>query len=51
MRLDVGSMSDLSRFPQMIKVVAWALHQEEAFDQFAIEHDRESGIVTIRREG
>jgi hypothetical protein len=51
MRLDVGSMSDPSRFPQWIDVAAWALHEEGAFDQFVIEHDRESGIVTIRRGG
>ena len=47
----VGSMSDPSRFPQRIKVAAWALRQEGAFGRFIVEHDRESGIVTIRRQG
>ena len=46
----VGSMSDPSRFPQRIKVAAWALHQEGLFRRFIIEHDRESGIVTIKRD-
>jgi hypothetical protein len=47
----VGSMRDPTRFPQRINVAAWALHQEGAFGQFVIEHDRESGTVTIRRQG
>jgi hypothetical protein len=47
MRPGVGSMSDSSGFAQRIKVAAWALRQEGAFDQFFIERDRESGIVTI----
>lgn len=46
----VGSMSDPSRFPQRIKVAAWALHQEGLFGRFIIENDRESGIVTIKRD-
>lgn len=45
----VGSMNDPSRFPQRIKAAAWALHQEGVFGRSVIEHDRESGIVTIKR--
>jgi hypothetical protein len=46
----IGSMRDPTRFPQRIKVAAWALHQEKAFGRFVIEHDRDSGTVTITRD-
>jgi hypothetical protein len=36
-----------TRFPQRIKVAAWALHQEKAFGRFVIEHDRDSGTATM----
>jgi len=46
----VGTMKDPTRFPQRIRVAAWALLQEKVFGRFIIEHDRESGIVTIKRD-
>ncbi len=46
----VGSMKDPSRFPQRIRVAAWALREERVFGRFVIEHDRECGIVSIKRE-
>lgn len=45
-----GSMRDPTRFPQRIRAAAWALHREGASGRFEIMHDRESGIVTIRRD-
>jgi hypothetical protein len=47
----VGSMRDPTRFPQRIKVAALALLQEGAYGRFDIMHDRESGIVSIKRDG
>jgi hypothetical protein len=44
----VGNMKDPSRFPQRIRVTAWALRQEAVFGRFVIECDRESGIVSIK---
>jgi hypothetical protein len=43
-------MKDPSRFAQRIRVAAWALFEEKVFGRFVIEHDRKSGIVSIRRE-
>jgi hypothetical protein len=45
----LGSMKDPSRFAQRIRVTAWALREEGLFGQFAIDHDRESGTVAIKR--
>ncbi|QDV36949.1 DUF6884 domain-containing protein [Tautonia plasticadhaerens] len=47
----VGSMNDPSRFPQRIRAAALALHREGAYGRFLVEHDREGGVVTIRRDG
>lgn len=47
----IGSMGDTSRFPQRIRAAALALHREGAFGRFLVEHDREGGVVTIRRDG
>ena len=44
----VGTLKDPSRFAQRIRVAAWALLQEGAYGRFAVEHDRESGIVMIK---
>jgi hypothetical protein len=44
------TMKDPTRFPRRIRVAAWALFQEKVFGRFIIEHDRESGIVTIKRD-
>ncbi len=46
----VGTMKDPTRFPQRIRVAAWALFEERTYGRFVIELDRESGIVTIERE-
>ncbi len=46
----VGTMLDPTRFAHRIRVAAWALFQEKVFGRFIIEHDRESGIVTIKRD-
>ena len=46
----VETMKDPTRFPQRIRVAAWALFQENVFGRFVIELDRESGIVTIKRD-
>jgi hypothetical protein len=46
----VGSMHDPTRFPQRIKVAASALFQERLFGRFVVEHDRDSGAVTIQRD-
>jgi len=46
----VGTMKDQTRFPQRIRVAAWALFQENVVGRFVIELDRESGIVTIKRD-
>jgi hypothetical protein len=45
-----GTMKDTSRFPQRMKAAALALFLEEAFGRFEITVDRESGIVTIKRD-
>ena len=46
----VGTMKDPTRFPQRIRVAAWALYEERLYGRFVIELDRESGIVTIKRD-
>lgn len=46
----VGTMLDPTRFPQRIRVAACALLQEKAIGRFIIEHDRKTGIVTIKRD-
>ena len=46
----VGTMKDPTRFPQRIRVAAWALFEERIYGRFVIELDHESGIVTIERE-
>lgn len=44
-----GTMRAPTRFPQRIRVAAWALLLEGAFGRFLIEHDRTTGIATIKR--
>jgi len=44
-----GAMADPSRFPQRIRVAAWALHQKAVYGRFVIAHDH-SGLLTIREE-
>jgi hypothetical protein len=44
----VGTIKDPTRFAQRIKVAAWALFEEKIYGRFVIEHDRESGTVTIK---
>lgn len=44
-----GSISDPTRFPQRIRAAALALALEGLHGRFLIEHDRETGIVSIRR--
>jgi hypothetical protein len=39
--------SDVTRFPQRIRVAAWALFRQRCFGTFEIAHD--SGDLTIRR--
>jgi len=46
----VGTIKHPTRFPRRIRVAAWALLQEKVFGRFVIEHDRDSGIVTIQRD-
>lgn len=46
----VGNMNDPTRFPQRIKLAAWALFQEQVFGRFIIEYDRKSGVLTIKRD-
>ncbi len=46
----LGTMKDPTRFPQRIRVAAWALFEERTYGRFVIELDRESGSVTIERE-
>jgi hypothetical protein len=46
----IGTMKDPTRFAQRIRVAAWALFVEKVFGRFVIEHDRESGIVTIKQD-
>ncbi len=46
----VGTMKDPTRFPQRIRVAARVLFEERLFGRFVIELDRESGIVTIKRD-
>ena len=46
----MGSMRDPTRFPQRIRTAAWALHQERAYGRFEISHDRDSGVITIKRD-
>jgi hypothetical protein len=46
----VGSMNDPTRFPQRIRAAARALHLEGVFGRFEIRHDRDPGVITIRRE-
>lgn len=46
----IGTMKDPTRFPRRIRVAAWALFEEKIFGCYVIEHDRESGIVTIKRD-
>jgi hypothetical protein len=49
-RFDVkGRVPDESRFPQRIRVAAWALHQEGLFGRFAVSHAR-TGVLTIQRD-
>ncbi len=44
------TMKDPTRFPQRIRVAAWALFQEKLFGRFVIQLDRECGTVTIKRD-
>jgi len=46
----VETIKDPTRFSQRIRVAAWALLEEKVFGRFVVEHDRESGIVTIKRD-
>lgn len=46
----VGTMKDPSRFPRRTRVAAWALFQEKIYGRFVIDLDRESGIVSIKRD-
>jgi len=46
----IGTMKDPTRFARRIRVAAWALFEEKIFGRFVMEHDRESGIVTIKRD-
>jgi hypothetical protein len=46
----VGSMNDPSRFAQRIRAAAWALFEQGVFGRFVIEHEPESGIVSIKRD-
>ena len=46
----VGRIKHPTRFPRRIRVAAWALLQEKIFGRFVVEHDRDSGIVTIKRD-
>src|SRR5262249_36600971 len=46
----IGTMKDPTRFPQRIRVAAWALFEEKLFGRFVIEHDRKSGIVAIKQD-
>jgi hypothetical protein len=39
--------SDPTRFPQRIRVAAWALHRNEIYGNFRISHS--SGILRIKR--
>jgi hypothetical protein len=43
----VGSIRDESRFPQRIRVAAWALQQLRVSGTFEISHDA-SGLLTVR---
>ena len=45
-----GVIKDSDRFSRRIRVAAWALFQENVFGRFVIEHDRITGIVTIKRD-
>jgi hypothetical protein len=44
------TMKDPTGFPRRIRVAAWALLLEKVFGRFVIQHDRETGIVTIKRD-
>jgi hypothetical protein len=46
----VGSMKDPTRFPQRIRVAARALYLEGAYGRFEVSHDRDPGVIAIRRE-
>lgn len=46
----VGTMKDPTRFPQRTRVAAWALFEEKTYGRFLIELDRESGILSIKRD-
>jgi len=46
----VGTIKHPTWFPRRIRVAAWALLQEKIFGRFVVEHDRDSGIVTIQRD-
>jgi hypothetical protein len=45
-----GTMKDPTRLPQRTRVAAWALFQEKIYGRFVVELDRESGIVSIKRD-
>jgi hypothetical protein len=46
----VGTMKDPTRFPQRIRVAAWALFDERIYGRFTVELDRQSGVLTIKRD-
>jgi len=45
-----GAIKDPDRFARRIRVAAWALFEEKIYGRFIIEHDRKTGIVTIKRD-
>ena len=45
-----GAIKDPDRFARRIRVAAWALFEERIYGCFIIEHDRKTGIVTIKRD-
>jgi hypothetical protein len=46
----VETIKHPTRFPQRIRVAAWALREERVFGRFVVEHDPDAGIVTIKRD-
>jgi hypothetical protein len=46
----IGTVGDPARFPQRMRVAAWALFEAGIYGRYVIEYDRESGVVTITRE-
>ncbi len=45
-----GAIKDPNRLSQRLRFGAWALFLEKVFGRFIVEYDRNSGILTIKRD-